>query len=322
MKHFQTYPKDLTGLRFGRLTVIGLDHSDGRKTYWKCRCDCGEIVITTRNKLTSGRKYQCNKHNRLNLIGQKFGHLTVIEDLGMIQVNNCRHHLWRCKCDCGNYKDARSEYLYAKAGHIPSCGCADRRMLEHHSAEECKYRKARKRIYKIHYCMIDRCYKENTTRYVDYGGRGIYVCDEWYTPENLRIGYENFFRWSLSNGYKPGLTIDRIDNDMPYAPWNCRWVTLKDQANNRRNTRFIVYPNGNALPLSKFAEIYNTSVNAIGDKLSNNWSVDAIVYSLENPELHIWKSRCGGYKDCDMFTVLIPRRGYKIKYRRDLNEIT
>ena len=90
--------------------------------------------------------------------------------------------------------------------------------------------------------------------YPVYGGRGIYVCDEWTTPKGSKTntGYLAF-RKSLENGYQPdcGLSIDRKDNDGPYAPWNCRWATKDMQASNTSQNKHIRY-NGKVYTYSQF----------------------------------------------------------------------
>jgi len=83
--------------------------------------------------------------------------------------------------------------------------------------------------------MKQRCYNPNTQWYINYGGRGIVICDEWL-GEN---GLINFIKWAENNGYIPNqdLSIDRIDNDKGYSSDNCRWTTRDIQMLNRRNPK-------------------------------------------------------------------------------------
>lgn len=105
--------------------------------------------------------------------------------------------------------------------------------------------------YNSYRSMMDRCYREKASNYYLYGGRGIKVCDEWHN-------IENFEKWVETSGYKKGLTLDRIDVNGNYEPNNCRWVTMKEQDNNRRNTIYIEH-NGEVHTISEWAEI--TGIN-------------------------------------------------------------
>jgi hypothetical protein len=78
--------------------------------------------------------------------------------------------------------------------------------------------------------MKQRCHNPKNSRYQDYGGRGITVCDEWLNS------FTSFYDWSIANGYRDDLSIDRIDNDKGYSPDNCRWATVLEQNRNKRRT--------------------------------------------------------------------------------------
>lgn len=115
--------------------------------------------------------------------------------------------------------------------------------------------------------MYCRCYYPTTNGYQRYGGRGIKMCDEWINEP------ESFYTWSINNGYKKGLTIDRIDVNGNYEPSNCRWVTKEAQDNNRRNNRKITF-NEQTKTLSQWAREYNISIKTLSDRLKSGLSIE------------------------------------------------
>jgi hypothetical protein len=111
------------------------------------------------------------------------------------------------------------------------------------------------RLYKIYLAMKQRCNNKNNKRYKNYGGRGIRICEEWSN------NFISFYNWAISNGYdenakRGDCTIERIDVNCGYCPENCRWITNKEQQNNRTNNSYIIYK-GIKYTLQQFSEKYN-----------------------------------------------------------------
>ena len=118
------------------------------------------------------------------------------------------------------------------------------------------------RLYTIWRAMRERCRREANIGYSKYGGRGITVCDEWQD-------YEAFKRWAYENGYQDVLSIDRIDVDGNYCPENCRWATMKEQANNKRNNHVVTYK-GETHTVAEWAEITGISYRTIISRLNRD----------------------------------------------------
>lgn len=213
---------DIIGKQFGLLTVISYNginpnYKRAEKVYL-CSCKCGNTTLANRSALIKGEKKSCGclrgKNNFLNLTGEKFGNLTVLERL----PNKNKHIVYRCICECGNYREVASTRL--KSGEITSCGCSGYKLEHHHLSNT--------RLCRIWRNMKTRCYNKNSPNYKYYGEKGVLICDEW------RNSFSAFYDWSINNGYSDNLTIDRINPFGNYEPNNCRWVTYQEQATNQR----------------------------------------------------------------------------------------
>lgn len=147
-----------------------------------------------------------------------------------------------------------------------------------------------KRLYSIWKNMLSRCGNPNKPDYQYYGARGIEVCDEWKE-------YSTFQQWAANNGYEDNLTLDREDGNKNYCPENCRWVTIKEQQNNKRNNHRIEF-NGENHTISEWADILNIDRGIIKDRLRAGWSIsDALTTPVKfqsngitfNGETHSWR---------------------------------
>lgn len=155
--------------------------------------------------------------------GDRYGRLTIVREVEKRGI----YRFFECRCDCGTVKTYALYNL--RKGTTRSCGCL---RAETHNApppykqnENSPYTNTR--LYNIWKGMRKRCYNPNCRAYKWYGGRGIYVCQEWQR-------YLNFHNWAIHNGYSSALTIDRIDVNGNYEPSNCRWITIQEQQKNKR----------------------------------------------------------------------------------------
>ena len=141
-------------------------------------------------------------------------------------------------------------------GLIKSCGCLKKEQDKINLAGHHKHLKSNTNLYTIWQDVKKRCYNPNYKSYSRWGGRGITVCDEW------KNDFMSFYKWSVENGYQDGLTIDRIDNNGNYEPSNCRWVTQKEQANNRSSNIDITIGNSTRT-LKEWCEIFELDYKVV-----------------------------------------------------------
>ncbi len=177
----------------------------------------------------------CKPMRQLNLVNHRFGRWVVLHKTTDIQRFNYKEAVWLCRCDCGTEREVRSRVLLHKTQNSRSCGCARTdTMRENPSRLKHGYSKSH-RLYPTWKTMRQRCMNPNNKKYPRYGGRGIYVCKRW----------DNFKKFLIDMGksWKEGLSLDRINNDGPYSPLNCRWATPLEQAHNKGLSKFLVLKN-------------------------------------------------------------------------------
>ena len=199
-----------------------------------------------------------------DLTGMKFGRLTVIERaIDRIDTKGKRHIMWKCLCSCGKTKDISRDSLLSN--RVKSCGC-----LRAEKTKERKFKHGLRNtpLYRTWSNIKTRCYNPKNDTYKYYGEKGVTMCSEW------KKDFLNFYMWSLENGYKEGLTIDRINSNGNYEPSNCRWVTATQQQNNKLNNYLIIYKESTHT-LAEWSNILNINYKVLYRRIQYlNWSIE------------------------------------------------
>lgn len=167
-------------------------------------------------------------------------------------------------------------FLQVPNYHLSGCGCplCGKESLKTHSMSNTK-------IYNVHAGMVDRCRNKNHSKYKNYGGRGISVCDEW-------LSFDNFYKWAADSGYKEGLTIERIDVNGNYEPNNCKWIPQREQYYNMTNTLFIDFGLFKK-SISELSRIFNINSNKLRYHFHRYGSEGAIKYIKKMTNIDINK---------------------------------
>ena len=261
--------KDLTGQRFGKLTVVSFyKMDDKRQNLWVCKCDCGKEKIATTHHLMQKHTTSCGCiRSAEDLTGKRFGKLTVIKRIEDTFDKAGRKYItWECQCDCGNITHTTTNNLHGKT---TSCGCY---LKEIAGQQTLKHGLRKSRLYTIYNGMKQRCNNPNIAEYKNYGGRGIKVCEEWNAPDGL----DTFAKWALSNGYQPNLTIERKNVNGNYEPSNCTWIPRSEHGKNTTKNVRIEYE-GKVYILTDLAKVLGIDRRTLGRELKKNKSLDEII---------------------------------------------
>lgn len=205
------------------------------------------------------------------VVGSRYGRWVVRSASDPMFYGGYPHSRWQCACDCGTIKIVKENSL--KNGKSTSCGCLT---IERTKDVHTKHGRSRSPEYRIWTAMIQRCHNPRNSRFKDYGGRGIIVCQEW------RESFDAFFEHM---GMKPSSrhSIDRIKNDKPYGPRNCKWSLPHTQMTNRRNS-FYVDVEGQQIALSDLAQSHHIPANTLRGRLVKGWPLDRALNEPVRPK--------------------------------------
>jgi hypothetical protein len=155
----------------------------------------------------------------INMIGVRYNRL-VVSSL-KFRENNTTFVM--ANCDCG--KEIKVGFAKLKNGHTKGCGCVSIGKRTHY--------KSKHPLYRVWDAIRYRCNNKNASNYMRYGGRGIYICDEWNND------FKKFYDWAVYNNWNNKMQVNRIDNNRGYSPENCNLVNPKENAMNRRSNRYV-----------------------------------------------------------------------------------
>lgn len=184
-------------------------------------------------------------------IGKKYNHWTIIDISTRPRLCGVE---FICKCDCGTIRTIQLSSL--KRNKTKSCGCINKVNYNTKSS-----------LYKIYLHMKSRCYCKTDKKYKNYGKRGIIICKEWLED------YSMFLDWSIKNGYKEGLSIERIDVNGNYEPNNCKFISISEQTKNKTTSHYYKY-NGKIYSLKELTTIFAHSYKYLHREIVTNKNLD------------------------------------------------
>jgi hypothetical protein len=199
----------------------------------------------------------------------RFGILTAVSYEG----RSGQSAAWLVRCDCGAEKVVKSTNLKRQQ----SCGCLMRQQQAERASTHGLTRVGNKHpLYYTWEGLRKRCHGASPeTRY---GGRGIFVCERWRFGADGKTGLECFIS-DMGERPSPLHSIDRIDNNGPYSPENCRWATIAEQQRNKSSNRIVTF-DGKRMVLIEAIKLSGLNESTVAGRLNRGWSEDA---ALTNP---------------------------------------
>lgn len=229
-------------------------------------CDCGEKEERYKDNVSKENDkfcMKCNSKKRIKKLPSKINGIKVLEDLGMSNKSKPKR-MARFECECG--KDFTGTINAIKSEQLRSCGCLKNK-------DKITHNLSKHRLYRKWSGMITRTTNKKDSHYKSYGGKGVVVCDDW------RNDFLSFYNWAINNGYRKGLTIDRIDVNGNYEPLNCQWITMRENTLKDRRVEFLKKEKSDEIcsrykeehiTITELAKQYKTNKRAVSNILKDN----------------------------------------------------
>lgn len=221
---------------------------------WPCEIRAGNGRYCSR--ACAGRAHPPQRRDGRVSPGQRFGRLTVAEEVPERTTDGAIR--WICRCDCGTTTTVTGRAL--RAGNTSSCGCYNRDLT---TSRNTTHGQSSTEEYRIWAGMRARCERPAATVYHHYGGRGITVDPSW-------ASFVQFFA-DMGPRPTPKHSIERVDNDGPYSKQNCRWGTQSEQCRNTRRNLFLTH-DGVTMTVAGWADQTGFAYHTIMSRLKHGWT--------------------------------------------------
>lgn len=181
-----------------------------------------------------------------------------------------RKRLFRCNCG-QEFVTTRNS---VQQGSVKSCGCFRRESCSQMGKQRATHGAAVNNEvtpeYRSWLAMKSRCTYKDDIAYERYGGAGILICDQWL---------DSFRTFLVDMGFRPdGTSLERINNDLGYTPENCKWATPREQANNRKNTIYLLI-DGETRSISDWIRVSPVSSTTVRRRLAAGMTPQEAVFT-------------------------------------------
>lgn len=274
--------KEFIGKKFNLLTITDcyMDIYQSRnRIFAKCKCECGNTTHLTLTEVKNGHIKSCGCLNIFNFErdykDKVYNGIKVVDFIKKGRTS--LESYVKCQCHCGEYFETRLIALLKKTRYIIACPKCNNSEYPKYNIKQ-RYEMTDGDIRSILYGIKDRCYNKNRRDSKWYYDKGITICDEWANDSN------SFIKWAKENGYKKGLTIDRIDPNGNYCPENCRWVDMETQNNNQYNSvKYLC--DGEYLSLAQISRKKNMNYRTLLARKNRGWDIEKIISTpIQHPK--------------------------------------
>lgn len=259
--------EEFIGKKFNLLTVVDCfrkSYQNHNRIFAKCKCDCGNEIDVCVTDLKNNHAKSCGCLRKFNF--ERDYKDKIYHNIRIVDMVDATKKIIKCQCYCGEYFNVALIDILKKTRYVISCPKCNHKPTPKYNISK-KQELSDGELKFVFYGMKTRCYSPNRADKKWYYDKKISICKEWLNDVN------SFVSWAKANGYKKGLTIDRIDPNKGYSPENCRWTTMEVQNNNHKNIQKYGY-NGEYLSLAQISRRVGINYRTLLSRIKRGMSIE------------------------------------------------